>query len=513
MTAERSTDAPARVGAAPQGSLSGKNWGERTFYGLVCLALTVGLAGRLLTGWGAPLWLDEAFTGAIVIRPSFEDMIQDCLKELGGPAYYMLMWGWVKIFGAGDIALRLPSFIFAIATPLVILWKGHPDRRVRATWAAISATWLPAFYYATEARSYSLLFLLGSIQVIFFVRLLKAGDIGRACAWSAVSSLIILTHTHGAIITAFQGLLLLAIHRRALFRLWPAALLLLPAVIWFLMRLPFLMGITNAGTTWLRLLKPHHLATLPDLLFGHSPIALPIALFVLGTSILLAVQARKGSLPHSFDRKDWLPAVASILAIAGVIGLGFLKPSFTFRYLIPFVPGFLLGISLLTLLWSRWIIASLLIASFSVMAAIMTLVVLNDHKLDFRYGYSWEGTSGFLRQAQIRRLVFVWDNPTATGADRDLLGRVGAFFLHREGLPVTTDAVTIGSGSDEDFRRAIFTATSQPQTAREAVGVITLGRYLPLQQPGARWQCRRYGGPKEAYDAPFYITACVRPPL
>ena len=54
--------------------------------------------------------------------------------------------------------------------------------RVRATWAAIAALWMPGFFHATEARSYTLLFLLGSIQAILFLRLLTDPSRRRACA-------------------------------------------------------------------------------------------------------------------------------------------------------------------------------------------------------------------------------------------------------------------------------------------------------------------------------------------
>ena len=195
------------------------------FYGLVAGALIMGVARRILAGWDAPLWLDETFTGAIAIGPTFRQLLQDCLNEPGGPDYYSLMWVWAKLFGASNAALRTPSFIFAIATPLVILWKGHPKSHVRLTWAAIAALWIPGFYYATEARPYALIFLLASIQVSLFARLLTDASRGHAYSWAAISSLLVLTHTVAALQTAIEGLMFVIVHRRAALRHWPAALL------------------------------------------------------------------------------------------------------------------------------------------------------------------------------------------------------------------------------------------------------------------------------------------------
>ena len=100
-------------------------------------ALLIGISGRILYGNGAPFWFDETFSGVIASQPTFGRLLDWCLNELTGPAYYMPLWLWAKVAGTGDAALRLPSLLLSIATPLLILWRGSRNRDLRLFWAGV----------------------------------------------------------------------------------------------------------------------------------------------------------------------------------------------------------------------------------------------------------------------------------------------------------------------------------------------------------------------------------------
>ncbi len=136
---------------------------------MLVLALSVGLLNRLLAGWQAPLWYDETWTAAIATQASFVGLIRWCLEDPNGPVYYVLVWCWEKLAGPGDTALRLPSLLFSLAAPALLWRQGHPDRDTRRLWAGLAAVWVPGLLFANEARSYTLLLLLGSAQAIAFL--------------------------------------------------------------------------------------------------------------------------------------------------------------------------------------------------------------------------------------------------------------------------------------------------------------------------------------------------------
>ena len=196
----------------------------------VALAVAAGRAG--FSGWDTPIWLDESYTATIATQPSFERLIDWCLHELSGPVYYTVMWVWVTLFGDSAFSLRLPSLIFAMAMPLLILWKGHPSRDTRLVWAVLIALWLPAVTFTSQARPYAMLMLLGTAQAILFYRLIAQGGRNHALAWSVVSALLALTHYYTLPVTTFQGLIYLARRPREIGRTWPAALAFAPVGLW-----------------------------------------------------------------------------------------------------------------------------------------------------------------------------------------------------------------------------------------------------------------------------------------
>src|SRR5207302_3096160 len=76
----------------------------------VVAVVTVGVALRFTTS--SHLWLDEALTVNIARLPLAR--IPDALRHDGSPPlYYMLLHVWIAVFGAGDVAVRALSAVFA----------------------------------------------------------------------------------------------------------------------------------------------------------------------------------------------------------------------------------------------------------------------------------------------------------------------------------------------------------------------------------------------------------------
>jgi len=110
------------------------------------------------------LWLDEATT-ALVSRMSLGEIFTKFLPgDFHPPLYYLFMKYWVSIFGSSEIFLRLPSVIFALLTVYVVY-------RLSGKIAAMLLATAPLlFYYAQEARMYSLITLLVSYLVYSFIK-------------------------------------------------------------------------------------------------------------------------------------------------------------------------------------------------------------------------------------------------------------------------------------------------------------------------------------------------------
>jgi hypothetical protein len=488
---------------------------NRLFAVLTAGALLLGAARRLLTGWDPPLWLDEIYTGAIAIQPTFRGLIEDCLNELSGPVFYTTLWLWEKLAGSSDTALRIPSLVFALAAPVLILLYGHPDRRVRQIWAAVAALWLPGLYYATEARPYSLLFLLGTGQAILFCLLLRTNAFRHAAAWCVVSALLILTHYHALAVSAFQGLAYLAVHRKNVLRNWPAALVFVPVAAWMVIHLPLLFSFAAPDVAWQQVLPPSKVKALPDLLFGGGRWAGLLLLAIAGTSAVDLYRSVWLKKPLPYRVEEILAVTASILAILLVFGIGFIRPSFSARYLIPYVPGLLFGVSLWARHWGRkWpVLPPLLIIALAIFCARDFRARSADPTLDFRRYFTWEEASEFLEYNGAKRVIFFWDNPTAALGNPDLFSRVGGFFYNRSGTQVRVRPLLPPKrGGDIDPNAILLARTSRLGEGFIWLSDVTVSGTQAIRHPpnlellGNGRKCRNFG------RKPVTVLACVRVP-
>src|SRR4051812_25990601 len=96
-------------------------WRERAWTAARAEPLLLGLVGmaavlRFATLDGQSFWDDEAYPAALV-RESLPQMLRHIPKtEATPPLYYLLAWGWAKVFGTGEIGLRSLSALIGTAT-------------------------------------------------------------------------------------------------------------------------------------------------------------------------------------------------------------------------------------------------------------------------------------------------------------------------------------------------------------------------------------------------------------
>ncbi|MGB3927445.1 MAG: glycosyltransferase family 39 protein [Sphingobium sp.] len=474
-------------------------------------AIGVGIACRLFAGIDAPLWFDETFSAAIASQDG-AGAVRWMLHELSGPVYYSMLFLWQHIAGDGNAVLRLPSLLFSIATPLLILWKGHPDRQVRMVWAALIALSIMAFDTATQARPYALLLLLVAAQAIAFLRLIDRPTRAQALAWTSLSALAVLTHYHAAILCGIQGVAYLAICRERALRTWPALAPLLPMAAWMAVHIPFHLSYASKDTVWYDVLGPGALWLVPSLIAG-LPWVGAVLIGGLGVSFGYDLaQTLRGRSRWPYSAGATALAASGWLALALVMGMGFVAPSFSVRYVLPFVPALLAGIAL----WVRRmgtqgpLIAAPLLAVMIAAAATQLIGYIRDPQADFRYAYNLEQPSAWIAARGAERLIFFWDNPAAALPDPDgNMAKIGGYFFARAGRPVAVVVPPWRRGDDPN-RLLPALAGEEPGTAilwAYDAGVRgTLGRDHPwaIARHDPSWLCRDFG------RRPITVLACVK---
>ena len=418
----------------------------------VPLAVAVVLASavlKLFIAGDQPLWLDETFTAAIVSQPRFADFARQVYLDANAPLYYLIAHLWTQLFGLSDVALRLPSALFGIVTPLLVGFSDVPglSRRNRWVWAAMLALWIPGVWYAGDARCYTLLLLLSALQTIAFVRLLKGPNLERAAIWCGVSALAILTHYYAGLLALIEGLIYLAVARKAALRTWPAALLFLPLAAWLAIHIPRVLVFSKPGVAWYNLVRPDQFWSEASFLLGADDTAYALAGIPVVTLVVVLIwRPRARPFPQRPGLEAWLAVGAAMLAAGIILGLGMLRPSFVDRYLTPSIPGVLLGVAIAAgWLGRRWPLAP----AAAILAFALTTAPWAQKELRSGYRfYNWQAASTDLMRGRPERLVFFWDHPATPQFEPEQLEAAGGFFFKRAGAPVEVRAIQAGGQVD-----------------------------------------------------------------
>jgi mannosyltransferase len=259
---------PSPLDAGPETAERPTRWPAYAVAGVLALGVVV----RFVTV--SHLWLDEAQTVAIASQPLGD--IPEALRHDGAPPlFYVLLHGWMKLFGTGELAVRFLPGVFSVVS-LPLAWLAA--RRLggtRVAWAAVVLLASSPFAtrYATEGRMYSLVVMLVLLGYLAVQELLaRPSSIRAAVGVALVTGLLLLTHYWSIYLLFVVGVVLVVLARRG-----PAArrdgarrgvLAMALGSLAFLPWVPvFLYQLRHTGTPWGR---PGHLRTTFDTLTGFA---------------------------------------------------------------------------------------------------------------------------------------------------------------------------------------------------------------------------------------------------
>ncbi|MDQ6835708.1 MAG: glycosyltransferase family 39 protein [Actinomycetota bacterium] len=233
--------------------------------GLVLLAAVI----RIVVLNNQSIWADEALT-AYEARLPLGAMLHTVARvEVTPPLYFIVVWVWAKVFGAGPAALRAVSGLASLA--LVPIAYGATrelvSRRAGLVAAALMTVNPLAIWYGQEARSYMLLALFTGAAFWAFARALRAPSRRILAAWTLLSVLAVMTHFFAGFAIAPQAVLLVWRHRSRGTAL--AAAIVAAAQ---LAMLPFAIADTSAshGTGWIGAVPLSHRISMTVVEWGAS---------------------------------------------------------------------------------------------------------------------------------------------------------------------------------------------------------------------------------------------------
>ncbi len=234
---------------------------------------------------GRSLWLDEAYS--IVVRGSQPLYGVIAMVEPHPPLYYMLLHGWMGLFGQSELVTRSLSVLIGLCSiaAMYALSSYVYDRRAGLVAALVMATSTLQIQYSQTVRMYILIVLLTALSCYLYLRLLDSKSLENQFGYGIVTLALLYTHIYGSFILLAQclhlGIFLVQHRRRAIvpvarvFKVAVAAgLLFLPWVL--LMLVPnFILADSGGPTAWVTLPDLH---TLRDISYAYAnvPVNYPI---------------------------------------------------------------------------------------------------------------------------------------------------------------------------------------------------------------------------------------------
>ncbi|SRR5579871_97142 len=227
--------------------------------GLIAAALRVILLGQ------HSFWFDEAYVYRVT-QGSWPGLFAQLrVQDAHPPLYYVLMKLWVRVAGDSEVAMRVPSVCFSVATvglTYALARRVAPDR-VALLAALVVAVSPIEIMSGQEARMYPLLGMLVLLSTLLLVVAVERGGVTRWAAYAAVASATAYTHYLGIVVIGAQGLWVVLFERR-MFARWVAAAS--AVFVSFLPWLPsfWIQAVNGHGWAWYR--APVGITALGDLM-------------------------------------------------------------------------------------------------------------------------------------------------------------------------------------------------------------------------------------------------------
>lgn len=228
--------------------------------GLLVAAAGIGL--RLAST--SDLWLDEALSVNIARLP-LADMIDALRRDGHPPLYYLVLHGWISVFGDGDESVRSLSGVLSVAT-LPLFWlaaKRYGGRTAAIAGVVLLATNPFAIRYATEARMYALVTLLVVAGWLSVRVALEQRSRLALLGTGASAGLLLLSHYWSFYLVGATAVVLLWLWRKGRAEARAVLLALIVGCVLFVPWLPtFGDQALNTGTPWGLPQRPTNVVTI-----------------------------------------------------------------------------------------------------------------------------------------------------------------------------------------------------------------------------------------------------------
>lgn len=167
------------------------------------------------------LWYDEIISAKDTLL-DFGHIKHEAEWDKNPPFYHYLLWIWSKVFGISELGLRsMSAFFSSLTAVLIFIFVGKISSKTNALLSTVVFSLHPYLYYfAQEARCYSLLIFLLTINLLVVHRLVTKSKWSTAFLLGILNFIIFYTHYLAGLILVFQFFYLAFVFRKRIFYLF-----------------------------------------------------------------------------------------------------------------------------------------------------------------------------------------------------------------------------------------------------------------------------------------------------
>lgn len=183
---------------------------------LFLIILGIAIYLRMINIVSEQLWHDEGGT-IFYVNSTWEEFWRRVTEEVAPPLYYLILKGWITIFGTSVFATRLLSVIFSVLTVPALYLVGKEIKNERLGLIIILLFSISPFsiWYANEVRMYSFLQLLFTIDLYFAVKCIKyPTDRKNYVFFSIIGVCLIYTQYTGFLYLGILGIGIFILNRK-----------------------------------------------------------------------------------------------------------------------------------------------------------------------------------------------------------------------------------------------------------------------------------------------------------
>jgi len=161
------------------------------------------------------LWYDEIISAQDTLL-NFGHIKHEAEWDKNPPFYHYVLWVWCKLFGISEIGLRsMSAFFSSVTAVLIFVFSSRISNKLNASAATIVFTFHPfLYYYAQEARCFSFLIFLTTVNLMLLYSLVKDRKMYKAFLLGGLNFLIFYTHYLAGLLLFCELIFVLILFRK-----------------------------------------------------------------------------------------------------------------------------------------------------------------------------------------------------------------------------------------------------------------------------------------------------------